>query len=141
MTPLPFIHGLAVSAVLVSGFARAQTSPPDPCAPTATSTVEMNLCAEQRFEAADHALNEAYQTLLSRLDGEHRGKTREKLIAAQRLGIRFRDAECAAEESVWGGEACTRPCSSTAGGPVRCTGSGSSTPPTGRAADDGLPRP
>lgn len=95
------IQACAVPAILAAGFVHAQTPSPDPCAPTAISTVEVNLCAQQRFDAADHSLNAAYTKLLSLLIGAHQKDTREKLLAAQRNWIRFRDAECAAEESVW----------------------------------------
>jgi uncharacterized protein YecT (DUF1311 family) len=56
--------------------------------PEATTTVEMQACLRQRYEAADKALNRVYKQLMSKLESGRR----EKLRAAQRAWIRFRDA-------------------------------------------------
>jgi uncharacterized protein YecT (DUF1311 family) len=66
----------------------------------ATSTVEMNFCAEEEFDKADAALNKAYQTALAAipsLAGEHPfdAKSWENALrASQRAWLAFRDAEC-----------------------------------------------
>ncbi|MBP5980749.1 MAG: DUF1311 domain-containing protein [Halomonas sp.] len=66
--------------------------------------MEMTQCSAQAYQAADDELNEAYQTLVGRL--ENNGSSLEKLRAAQRKWIGFRDAECAFESSsVEGGSA------------------------------------
>ncbi len=53
----------------------------------------MNRCASMDFEASDRRLNEAYSRLMASLDAG----SREKLKAAQRNWIQFRDNECTFE--------------------------------------------
>jgi uncharacterized protein YecT (DUF1311 family) len=53
---------------------------------------ELNICADQEYEAADSAMNGVYQQVLKRLAGWPENKAR--LIAAQKAWIGFRDAEC-----------------------------------------------
>lgn len=66
--------------------------------------MEMTQCSAQTYQAADDELNETYQALVSRL--EHNQSSLEKLRAAQRKWIGFRDAECTFESSaVEGGSA------------------------------------
>ena len=66
--------------------------------------MEMTQCSTQAYQAADDDLNEAYQALAGRL--ENNDLSLEKLRAAQRKWIGFRDAECAFESSaVEGGSA------------------------------------
>lgn len=65
---------------------------------------EITQCSAQAYQAADDELNEAYQVLVGRL--ENNESSLEKLRAAQRQWIGFRDAECAFESSaVEGGSA------------------------------------
>ncbi|WP_172117613.1 lysozyme inhibitor LprI family protein [Halomonas hibernica] len=65
---------------------------------------EMTQCSAKTYQAADDALNEAYQALIGRL--ENNALSLEKLRVAQRKWIDFRDAECAFESSaVEGGSA------------------------------------
>ena len=51
---------------------------------------EMNLESKKAFEKADAALNDAYGKLLATLDDEGKKKLRD----AERLWVKFRDAEC-----------------------------------------------
>lgn len=60
-----------------------------PDASHAQSQQEMNLQAERDFEAADSSLNQVYKQLTGKLDKE----SLEKLKAAQRAWVQFRDAE------------------------------------------------
>ncbi|GEN27780.1 hypothetical protein HVA01_14260 [Halovibrio variabilis] len=90
---------LSVGFLLSSSFASADYS----CASANTQT-ELNQCTAQAHQAADDELNAVYQTLVSRLEGN--SVSLEKLRAAQRAWIGFRDAECAFESSaVEGGSA------------------------------------
>jgi len=50
----------------------------------------MNLCTDLRYEAADRALNRAYQALVPNLSAMRR----QKLTDAQLRWIKFRDTEC-----------------------------------------------
>lgn len=97
--------------VLLAAPALAEPEPKIDCA-NASSTVEMNYCADQDYEAADKALNAAYQKALKALpemavaDSERfNAKAWEKVLrASQRAWIAYRDAEC--QEHVpmfWGG--------------------------------------
>ncbi len=90
---------LSVGFLLSNSFATAD----DSCASANTQT-ELNQCAAQAYQAADDELNAVYQTVVSRL--EDNSASLEKLRAAQRAWIGFRDAECAFESSaVEGGSA------------------------------------
>ena len=69
-------------------------------------TVAMNLCAQADYNAADRALNEAWDliskaykrsdaTMSARPNsGEDRSSAFAKLLAAQRAWLTYRDAEC-----------------------------------------------
>ena len=71
---------------------------------SATTQVELNECTAQAYQAADKELNDAYQVLVGKLSNN--AASLEKLRAAQRAWIGFRDAECAFESSaVEGGSA------------------------------------
>ena len=60
---------------------------------------EMNLTAKKSYEKADKELNEVYSKLIKSLD-----KTEiQKLIATQRLWIKFRDSHCEFESSLYEG--------------------------------------
>ena len=71
---------------------------------SATTQVELNECTAQAYQSADDELNDAYQVLVGQLSNN--AASLEKLRAAQRAWIGFRDAECAFESSaVEGGSA------------------------------------
>ena len=54
---------------------------------------DMNLCATDRYQAADAEMNRAYAQLRAAIDAEERSA----LLDAQRAWLRFRDAHCAFE--------------------------------------------
>lgn len=56
---------------------------------------EMNQCAQIDYKEDDQKLNQAYQELLPKLQESRR----KKLIAAQQVWIKFRDASCDFERS------------------------------------------
>lgn len=79
----------------------------DPCA-TQSNTMEINSCAQKKFDASDHELNQAYQRVLRQLPSDEQtgqsGETTKKLlIAAQRKWMEFRDADCKAQEHLFQG--------------------------------------
>ncbi|MFW6180986.1 MAG: lysozyme inhibitor LprI family protein, partial [Spirochaetota bacterium] len=69
-----------------------------PCGDPQT-THEMRRCAEYRFETADRELNMLYRRLMTRLQGDRK----EKLVAAQRAWIDYRDKKAAYEASIMEG--------------------------------------
>jgi uncharacterized protein YecT (DUF1311 family) len=75
--------------------APTATRAPDPCADAQTQ-LALTECADRQYREADAALNAAYRPLLAALDEPHR----ERLTAAQRAWITFRDAECRLAASV-----------------------------------------
>jgi uncharacterized protein YecT (DUF1311 family) len=54
------------------------------------NTIEMRKCATDEYQNQDRKLNQAYQKLLSQLEGERK----QKLVIAQRAWINFRDKNC-----------------------------------------------
>jgi uncharacterized protein YecT (DUF1311 family) len=58
-----------------------------------SNQMQLDVCADQDFKAADKALNAAYQEIAKRLSQDAEGKKR--LVVAQKAWIGFRDAECA----------------------------------------------
>jgi uncharacterized protein YecT (DUF1311 family) len=68
----------------------------------ATATVELSFCASQRLEAADAALNYAYEAAVAAARG-YEGGQEALLREAQRAWIAFRDAACSAEGSLYEG--------------------------------------
>lgn len=79
----------------------------DPCV-TQANTLEMNACARQQLDAADAALNAAYRSLMAALPAENEpgvsgAPPRIALRNAQRLWIKFRDADCAARAQLYAG--------------------------------------
>lgn len=107
---------LLVLASLLAALASAAPAVAEPgrkidC-DNASSTVEMNFCADRDFAAADKALNAAYQRALKKVPKlaveemeRFNASTWEKALrASQRAWVAFRDAEC--QEHVpmfWGG--------------------------------------
>jgi uncharacterized protein YecT (DUF1311 family) len=51
----------------------------------------LDVCANQAFERADRALNDAYKEILRRIGDEH---AKQLLVATERAWLAFRDAEC-----------------------------------------------
>ena len=66
----------------------------------ASSTVEMNFCADKDYQAADMALNAAYATALAHIQSRDMEKPydtknfEEAMRNAQRTWVAYRDADC-----------------------------------------------
>ena len=64
------------------------------------STPEINECASLEFEKVDKELNAAYKEVMSSLSdddpylAQRYADTKESLVAAQRLWIKFREEDC-----------------------------------------------
>ena len=54
------------------------------------TTLDMNVCSTLEFEAADSKLNQVYQQLQAKISS----RQKQKLTAAQRTWITFRDQNC-----------------------------------------------
>jgi len=72
-----------------------------PCGESGTQA-EMNQCAAMEAKAADRHLNEVYRAMLSKLKSNKIAT--QKLIAAQRAWIAFRDADLGAMWPIESGE-------------------------------------
>ena len=72
----------------------------DPCRDP-QSQAEMNMCAREKFKAADAELNRVYSRLASLL-ADNEGQ-REKLKAAETAWLKYRDDNCEYEASFFDG--------------------------------------
>ena len=54
------------------------------------TTLEMNVCSSQEFEGADKKLNQVYKQLQAKISS----RQKQRLTAAQRTWIKFRDENC-----------------------------------------------
>jgi uncharacterized protein YecT (DUF1311 family) len=95
----PLLPPLAACALLLTGAPAARAEEKIDCA-NAQTTVEMNYCSEQDFEAADKDLNQQYDKALayiaeSNLEKPYDPKSwTEAMRAAQRAWVAYRDADC-----------------------------------------------
>ena len=91
---------LAAVFVLVASPAHFATAADEVDCEKASTTVDLNICAEQSLDVADKALNEAYKKILADLvlpDTENaagNAKWTEALKVSQRAWVAFRDADC-----------------------------------------------
>jgi len=77
---------LLVAATSISGQKKRKA---DPCANPQTQS-EMTQCAGKAFQAADAVLNQVYQKLAAKLDGDEKAKLKE----AQTAWLKYRDSNC-----------------------------------------------
>jgi uncharacterized protein YecT (DUF1311 family) len=90
------IIALAAMMMLSAAGARAEDTqlyPVTDCGKFATQ-MDLNKCAVDNLKSADKALNGTYQALNAKQDG---ATSKQRLKAAQRAWIAFRDRECAFE--------------------------------------------
>ncbi len=86
--------------LLLTGTPRAQSGDPKIDCAKASTTQEINFCAEQDFKAADARLNAAYKAMLGRVeigtdfDRKTQAGLRAAIQDAQRKWLAFRDADC-----------------------------------------------
>ena len=59
----------------------------------------MNVCSTQEFQAADRKLNQVYQQLQAKISS----RQKQRLTAAQRTWIKFRDENCDYEKGQFEG--------------------------------------
>jgi uncharacterized protein YecT (DUF1311 family) len=90
------IVGLAAIMSLCAAGVRAEDAklyPVTDCGKF-TTQMDLNTCAVDNFKSADKALNNVYQALMAKQDEV---ASKQRLKAAQRAWIAFRDRECAFE--------------------------------------------
>ena len=90
------IAALTVIMTLCGAGAHAEEVRPYPVTDCGKFTTQMDLnkCAMDNLKSADKALNSTYQALMAKQDNS---ASKQRLKAAQRAWIAFRDRECAFE--------------------------------------------
>src|ERR1700750_979947 len=90
-----------LACAAISAMASAQRrGAKDPCA-DAQSQAEMNMCAAQKFKAADAELNRVYNRLTSKLESD--ASQLARLKAAELSWLRYRDDNCGYEAAAYEG--------------------------------------
>lgn len=95
MTPLRFLAAL----LLTLSTSPARSDERIDCE-NASTTVEMNICSDEDFKAADAKLNATYKKVLAQIAASDlekpydRASWDEALRASQRAWVAFRDADC-----------------------------------------------
>ena len=92
------VPALLLALALLPAAAAQRRAGKDPC-DDPQSQPEMNLCARERFKAADAARSRAYDRLAAKLEGD----PRERLKAAEAAWLRYRDDNCVYEASIYEG--------------------------------------
>jgi uncharacterized protein YecT (DUF1311 family) len=82
-------------------FAQKKKRKTDPCKDPMTQS-EMNLCSRRDYEKADAELNKVYKQLMLELAGYEKDP-RPKFQEAQSLWLKYRDANCDSEASIYEG--------------------------------------
>ena len=92
---------LAFAALVISAASSAHALD---CA-NAVSTVDMNDCAAQEQQQVEKQLNDVYRRVLAetpaKVGGAKPAKPKDSLVAAQRLWVKFREADCKAVLDLW----------------------------------------
>jgi len=94
----------AVLAAKVPARAQHMNEKDSPC-PDAVVTVDLANCLARARDVADTELNGIYKRLRDQLDTADG----QRLVAAQRLWIQYRDANCAAERDLYEGGTASHP--------------------------------
>ena len=95
---------LAVLAESVPARAQHMNEKDSPCA-DAIVTAELTKCLAKARDVADAQLNAAYKRIRDKLDSADG----QRLVAAQRLWIEYRDTNCAAERDLYQGGTAASP--------------------------------
>jgi uncharacterized protein YecT (DUF1311 family) len=90
MRPMPLI--VAIGTILIGTAIASPAAAIPPGCNDQSNQMELDICADQEFKAADTVLNQTYAEIQKRLAEDADGKKR--LTTAQKAWIGFRDAEC-----------------------------------------------
>ena len=104
---MPRLLLMLTTAVLAANLpvsAQHMNEKDSPCADTVV-TVELANCLAKARDAADAKLNAVYKQLRGKLDAADG----QRLVAAQRLWIQYRDANCSAERDLYEGGTAASP--------------------------------
>jgi uncharacterized protein YecT (DUF1311 family) len=82
-------------------FAQKIKRETDPCKDPMTQ-LDMNFCSRRDYEKADAEMNKVYKQLMLELAG-YKNDHRPKFQEAQALWLKYRDANCDSEASVYEG--------------------------------------
>jgi uncharacterized protein YecT (DUF1311 family) len=104
MPRLIFIFLVTAVWANLPGMAQHMNEKDSPCAGVAV-TVDLENCLVKASDAADATLNAAYRQLRAKLDAANM----QRLVAAQRLWIQYRDANCSAERDLYEGRTAASP--------------------------------
>ena len=95
------LHLIAMLSFLLllaaSSFSQHMNEQDSPCL-NAASTVNSVKCLSKARVSSDAKLNSFYQEIQKRLDGDDA----KRLIADEKLWIQYRDANCEAEQALYG---------------------------------------
>ncbi len=94
---------LIIALLLIAAFGSAhnsrqrakETPQKGPC-DAAVTQLELNQCYGEQFRNADAHLNRIYSSLLQQMQSEKNGTATQKLQAAEKAWIRYRDLHCEA---------------------------------------------
>ncbi|MGA9997035.1 MAG: lysozyme inhibitor LprI family protein [Pyrinomonadaceae bacterium] len=92
---------IIICVLCVVVFPQQKRTVRDPCKDP-MSQVEFNFCARRKYEQADAGMNKVYKQLMLGLAG-YKSDNQQKLQEAQTLWLKYRDANCASEASVYEG--------------------------------------
>ncbi|MFJ4373583.1 lysozyme inhibitor LprI family protein [Pseudomonas japonica] len=90
---------LASALALLGASPMAQADSYSQCMKGAASTVAMRDCSGVELKRQDSRLNQAYKQAMASLEAEQQGKLRD----AQRLWVKYRDANCGMYYGLTGG--------------------------------------
>ena len=99
-----FLFMAAVLAANVPLLGQHMNEKESQCA-NVVMTLDLTNCLAKARDAADAQLSAAYKQLRSKLDAADS----QRLVAAQRLWIQYRDANCAAERGLYEGGTAASP--------------------------------
>lgn len=98
---LTTIITVCVLGIVGIGFTQQRKTVKDPCKDPLTQ-VEMNFCSKHRYEKADAELNLVYKQLMRELEGYEKDH-RPSFQQTQRIWLKYRDANCDSEASIYEG--------------------------------------
>jgi uncharacterized protein YecT (DUF1311 family) len=95
---------LAVSSAQIPGRAQHMNEKDSPCA-AVVITADLTRCLLSAKDSADAKLNAAYSRIRDKLETADA----QRLMAAERLWIQYRDASCSAERELYTGGTAAEP--------------------------------
>jgi uncharacterized protein YecT (DUF1311 family) len=81
---------VSISSLIALSFGAPASSQPQINCENPGSNVEYKECAYRAYQASDKQLNQVYKPIFAKL----KGTEKQKLIQAQSIWIKFRDANC-----------------------------------------------